>query len=314
MDINIHYHDDLDGFFSALFIAKGYKDNKVKAKLNFYPINYDSKDWQITPFTTEGTNVVVDFKYKPGTDLWFDHHLEGWGQIEPTEFKGSFISDAPSCCQVIFDSIERLRMKDEQKIKSLLIGINKVDQAAYDSAEEPFNLNKWFSAMRLSFLEDNTTEYKNELFKLFLNNEPAFNRLHNNVIPDISSWRAAQCYGKMQEGFKVFKEIYKYDKRIVHFTKPPYTKIDRYFPFRAEKDAMYTVYAQDFSWTPEGKAQVSVAKNPWAIKDPQINICDICSKYNGGGHHDVGGIPCASMEEAEIIKNEVVEYLSSTIS
>jgi nanoRNase/pAp phosphatase (c-di-AMP/oligoRNAs hydrolase) len=38
------------------------------------------------------------------------------------------------------------------------------------------------------------------------------------------------------------------------------------------------------------RVKVSVGSNPWAPKEPTVNLAKICERYGGGGHARVGAI------------------------
>lgn len=317
--INIYYHGDLDGVFSAIMFARSYMDNGVDCKFRFTAVNYDSKDWQTRELPKADVIAVVDFVWHPQCTYWADHHLSGWGEIEPREFVGKYDSSAPSCCEVILSDPNRLRFKNEALMKSIVRGISICDYALYSSPHEPYDITKWYSALRMSLMEDGSDAYMEELIKLFINMDTSFNLLLKNIIPDIAAWRAHKVNYAMGKGFKKFQACYKYEDKIVSFTVPAYEKFDRYFPFKAENDAMYTVYVRDSTWATPPKCYVSVSKNPWALKDPNVSIKELLEVYQfgdnspGGGHQDVGGLVTDNLEDALKVQKELVEKLTISV-
>lgn len=314
--INIYYHSDIDGVFSAILIAKMYLDHNVPVSLTFTEINYDAQEtWQKNPLCKDyDINVVVDFLYHKDADVWYDHHKSGWGEVEPhTNFKGSFDDTAPSCARVILNDINRPMLKNEDFLRQIIAGVDVVDQAQYSSPEDPYNMNLWHSALRLAFMHEGNNAFQQELIKLFLYNDASFRRLKNNVIPEIAEWRAAKALYYIEKSYEGFKDICQLENGVVHYTIPEYKKFDRYFAFRLHKAAHYSVYTRDNTWRNQG-ATISIGKNPFITQDPSVNIKDICAHYGGGGHEAVGGIPVATIEEAERIKKDVVAMLSESVS
>jgi hypothetical protein len=317
--IDIYHHGDLDGVFSAIMLAKSYLDNNVECKFRFTPVNYDQKDWQTKELPIADVIAVVDFVYHPQATIWYDHHLSGWGEIEPKEFIGKYDSSAPSCCEVILNDPLRLRFKNEAHMQEIVRGISICDYALYSTPNEPYDITKWYSAMRMSLMEDGSDAYMEEIIKLFLYMEPSFKALTKNIIPDIASWRAHKVNYATGKGFKKFQACYLFENKIVSFVVPPYEKFDRYFPFKAENDAMYTVYLRDSTWATPPKCYVSVSKNPWALKDPNVSIKELLEVYQfgenspGGGHQDVGGLVTDTLADAVQVSRELVEKLTSTV-
>jgi len=318
--VDIYYHSDLDGIFSAVMIAKMYVDNGVDCKFQFFPVNYDNKDWQTRELPKADAIVVVDFIFHKQSSIFYDHHLSGWGEVEPCEVNGKYDATASSCCQVILSDPNRLRFKDERLMQQVVAGINICDSAQYVSADEPYNMNKWYSAIRMSLLEDGSAGYMEELIKLFVYHTPSLAALIRNMIPDISVWRAHKVNFLMEKGYRVFNTCYEYNNRIVSFIVPPYVKFDRYFPFRAETEAMYTVYVRDSTWATPPKCYISVSKNPWALKDPNVNIKELLEVYQfgenspGGGHVDVGGLVTDALADALTTQKELIKKLSLAVA
>jgi len=63
------------------------------------------------------------------------------------------------------------------------------------------------------------------------------------------------------------------------------------------------------------RVKVSVGSNPWAPKEPTVNLAKICERYGGGGHARVGAISfdVTQTEAAQKASHEIVEELQAAV-
>jgi nanoRNase/pAp phosphatase (c-di-AMP/oligoRNAs hydrolase) len=59
------------------------------------------------------------------------------------------------------------------------------------------------------------------------------------------------------------------------------------------------------------RTKVSVGSNPWAPKEPTVNLAKVCERYGGGGHARVGAISFEPnhFDEARAAAKEIVMEL-----
>jgi hypothetical protein len=82
---------------------------------------------------------------------------------------------------------------------------------------------------------------------------------------------------------------------------------NKFIPYYLHPEVTYSVGLSRSSF----RTKVSVGSNPWATKEPTINLAKICERYGGGGHARVGAISFEPnhFEEARAAAKEVVEEL-----
>ena len=310
--VHIYYHGDLDGIFSAILYGKLFTDNGAnKLRFNFTSVNYHLKDWQTTvlPKAADTHIAVVDFLYNPTADVWYDHHQGGLGvhTLDQVTTLGAYNDTAPSCAQVIYNQEGRDNYKDETLVKKVVEDVNMVDYAMYPTIEHVYNSISWSPMLRMALLEQGNDEFFNEIIRMGIFDRTFFYKLLDGKLPWSAEWRYVKYKHALEIGYEKFKKVAQIKENVVHYTDPPYVKTDRYFAYKFEPSADFTVYVKDFTWRGHG-AHVGVSKNPWKPKK-NINLKELAETYGGGGHQDVAGITCTSLEEAEGIKTKILEEL-----
>lgn len=317
MRVAIYYHHDLDGLISASMVGKTFTDNNyTKMSFSFHPINYDIKNWVEEDLKKKAifnnkepdSIVVVDYLYHPQASLWYDHHELKEGVILPEKINGRFCPSDPSCAHTIFMDNNREEYKDEDLVRKIVEETNMIDSAQYPNIEYVYEPNTWGGKFRLAMMEQCNDEFVNELIRTFIYDKTAFYRLADGNLPWSVEWRYRKTQSRLREGWEDFKKVAKFQDTVVSYTEPPYVKSDRFFSYRLFPDAKYACYIKDWTYR-NGGCQVSVAVNPFISKYPHPNIKEICAKFGGGGHADVGGIPIQSLEQAQQIQKEVVIML-----
>ena len=63
------------------------------------------------------------------------------------------------------------------------------------------------------------------------------------------------------------------------------------------------------------RVKVSVGSNPWAKREPTVNLAKVCERYGGGGHARVGAISfeVTQGEAARKAAQEIVAELRSSV-
>lgn len=321
--VHIYYHNDLDGVMSAVMYAKLFRESNPGLIFHYSSVNYGNKNWVSSPIVDKYNSdiVVVDFAYHPQAALWFDHHLSNKGTADKLKEKGiiipgKFDHTAPSCADVIYNMEGRDKYIDELLIARLVNEVNMIDNAQFKTLDDVYGDKTFGPKMRWAFQEAavESDAFTKELIHLYVEDRTALYKLVDyNQLPDIAEWRYIKGIKRAEEAYKEFVKFVQQKDNIVYYEVPKYLMCDRYFAFRYNIECDYTVYVLPTSTG----AHVGVAKNPWKSHDKltvRIDVAELCQQYNnGGGHSDVGGIPCASVEEAREIQNKVINYILEPI-
>ncbi|MGA8300618.1 MAG: phosphoesterase, partial [Terriglobales bacterium] len=86
---------------------------------------------------------------------------------------------------------------------------------------------------------------------------------------------------------------------------------NKFIPYFLHPDSIYSVGVSKSSF----RVKVSVGSNPWATREPTVNLAKVCERYGGGGHARVGAISfdVTQNEAAHKAAREIVEELRSTV-
>jgi len=86
---------------------------------------------------------------------------------------------------------------------------------------------------------------------------------------------------------------------------------NKFIPYHLHPESVYSVGLSKSSF----RVKVSVGSNPWAPREPEVNLARICERYGGGGHARVGAISFNVNQHAAAIKasQEIVAELRAAI-
>jgi hypothetical protein len=82
---------------------------------------------------------------------------------------------------------------------------------------------------------------------------------------------------------------------------------NKFVPYYLHPESTYSVGLSRSSF----RTKVSVGSNPWAPKEPTVNLAKVCERYGGGGHARVGAISFEPnhFDEARAAAKEIVMEL-----
>jgi hypothetical protein len=86
---------------------------------------------------------------------------------------------------------------------------------------------------------------------------------------------------------------------------------NKFVPYYLHPDSVYSVGLSKSSF----RVKVSVGSNPWAKREPTVNLAKVCERYGGGGHARVGAISfdITKGDAAHQAAREIVEELRASI-
>ena len=86
---------------------------------------------------------------------------------------------------------------------------------------------------------------------------------------------------------------------------------NKFVPYYLHPNSIYSVGLSKSSF----RVKVSVGSNPWAKREPTVNLAKVCERYGGGGHARVGAISfdVSQNEAARQAAKEIVEELRESV-
>jgi len=276
--------------------------------VSFTPLNYSpelKKNW--ANFRFKSPFIIVDFKYHPKADFWFDHHLgaffnKKWRDNFRNDKTHYFAPEFKSCCSMIIFHLKRkFDYRPARNIKNLAKWADLIDSASYKSAKQAVELKE--PALRLTlFLDSDSPPRQGELVERL-----AVESISKVAKSHFVVKKLERLDREAKETRKIFKNILtsKNKSALVNTTK---TKlfVPRYLEYLLCPQLEYSVRVESV----DDGYHISAGRNPWRKGKTPVNIGKLLSKYGGGGHKNVGGAGRKKKSEILKIAREVVEYLN----
>lgn len=296
--MNYYFHDDVDGLTcSALFHGfiktKGYKIGLIK------PMSYGGSfysRWQ--EIALKSPSVVLDFRYHPTADWFFDHHTstfmrKDWQENFVSDERHFFDEKYPSCFGYVYDMlVKHYGFKPSERMKKLRPLVDMLDSANYPSA-------KYYV-----MLEGNIAKLDILLEKLRKNNKiPHLFFIKALSNGDLNSILKIKKYARIINNVK--KEVkfslanlaniidVKSGISLTDATKFK-TYLPRYSDYYLNSDLEYSITVKKS----KDVYSVSVGKNPWSKLPSVLHLGRLQQTFGGGGHENAAGSECATYEEA----------------
>lgn len=277
--------------------------------ISFNPINYFAEFQKKWPkFKFKKPFILLDFRYHPGADFWFDHHL---GTFVSKKWQDDFANDAThyfgpkfkSCCGLIISHLgKQFGYQLSSRIKELGKWADIVDSASYKSAKQAIELKE--SGLRLAlFLDDDSHPlHQSEIIRRLVS-EPISKIVK---LPFIIK-ELKKLDQEAEKARKIFKNIstLKGKAMLVDTTKTKFF-VPRYLDYFLHPQIRYSVRVERV----DNGLHISVGENPWKKMPRKISIGEMLGKYGGGGHKGVGGVTRKTKPEILKIAEEVIEYLN----
>lgn len=312
--MHIYFHEDFDGVVSAALVAMYFRDEHKDHDIHFHPVDYYMKYWETTALKLPA--CVVDFKYHPSCDYWFDHHPCAKGDVnkilkqhadkyKPKNQKLYCDPNAKSCASVIKDKLfpELLGIK----YSSFSRAADYIDNAQYYSVDDACfgqgAVNKLNRIITKRYLP--LTEICEDLFE--------FRSIYE--IMEIPRYIEAHKDAWLLE----CKQFINYMESDLHspFLITEYNMLDqgsfnRYLPFWEFPSCEYAIgITGTIAGGSHDNIRIAVSKNPWNDKPGKLHVGNLCKRLGGGGHEDVGSIRVDSIRESDDIYDEIIKELES---
>lgn len=314
MRVRLFYHDRcFDGAATAAVFTEFYRHNfdpnaqfvctglAHKASQLFDEAQFDGDE-----------NVIVDFKYSssPRITWWFDHHQSAFLSPEDAEhFRRDssgkkFYDPTFKSCTKFLATVARDKFGFERSdLDELIRWADIIDGAQYPDAKTAVELGA--PAMKLTLVIEAGDDGVSEKMIRWM----AHRRLEEIASEPQIDALFAPLYRRHLESIDIIRERAHCERGVVFFDLVGcgHEGYNKFIPYYLFPDSIYTVSVLISSF----RTKVSVGSNPWAPREPRLNLATICERYGGGGHPRVGAISFepGELERARKAAREIVEIL-----
>lgn len=313
--MHIYFHEDFDGIISAVLVARYFRDKHNDYDIHFHPVDYHLKYWESTAL--ESPSCVVDFKYHPNCDYWFDHHHDlGYESLKVREQYSDKYKlkeqklycdpEARSCAFVVHE-----RLFPNREYLMLVDAADYIDSAAYPSVDQACfgtapadRLNRIITNRTLSlsqickdmFVLDN---YFHMIIRLM--RTPKYNEAHKDT------W-----YIECKRFIKYLDQSGSVmNNHIVEYDMLDRGRFNRYLPFWEYPECEYAVGFTGDTEEDSNSIRIAVGKNPWNNKPGRLHVGKLLKRLDkgGGGHTDVGSVRVDNLIRSGDIYDEIIKEL-----
>lgn len=316
MDYHLYFHDDFDGPASAAIFVDFFKKRGGRI-ISFNPIDYAQISKEAWPkFKFKEPFVMVDFLYHPKAGWWVDHHVTTFTEaIWRKRFKNDnqhwFNGDFKSCCSLVLDFLKKKHgYKPPKYIEKLAKWGDIIDSASYKSAKQAIEAREGAIILAL-LLDDNSGDLspralmlKEKIIKSLAEKDIDLivkESLVKKLIADLRRKRAKRM--PKRKDITLFKNVLFSDNTNLD------TLYSHYFGYYLYPKIRYSVYIKKLD-SNNYPYHVGCGRNPWLKDGTGLNLGRLMKKFNGGGHHDVGGTETKTKSEALEIADKLIKYLN----
>ena len=313
------YHDKcFDGASSAALFSRFYGE-RIRGDVEFIFSGllhragalFDENDFD------GDENAIVDFKYSssPKITWWFDHHESAFltpgdaAHFEQDQSNRKFYDpDFKSCTSFIAMIAERRFGFNPGPVSDLVHWTDIIDGAMYPDAKNAVEMQA--PAMKLTMVIESTQDpaFVPRLIPL-LAHKPLAQILEEPFVKPL----LPPLLARHQESIAIMKERSRMKDGTIFFDVTGYDLegYNKFVPYYLHPESIYSVGLSKSSF----RVKVSVGSNPWAPKEPTVNLAKICERYGGGGHARVGAISfdVTQSEAARKASEEIVEELQAAV-
>ena len=263
-------------------------------------------------------NAIVDFKYSssPKITWWFDHHESAFlspadaAHFEHDESNRKFYDPAFKSCTSFIAMIAEQRFGfDPQSVAELVKWTDIVDGAMYEDAKSAVEMKE--PAMKLTMAIEASTDrdFVKKLIPLL-----AYHPLGEILEQPLVTAVLPPLLDRHQRSIDILRQRAEERDGTIFFdiTDLDMEGYNKFVPYYLHPESIYSVGLSKSSF----RVKVSVGSNPWARREPSVNLAKICERYGGGGHARVGAISFEVTQNAEARKaaQEIVEELRASVA
>jgi hypothetical protein len=318
--VRVFYHDKcFDGASSSALFSRFYRE-RIRGDVEFVYSGllhragalFDERQFD------GDENAIVDFKYSssPKITWWFDHHESAFlspadaAHFEQDESNRKFYDPAFKSCTSFIAMIAEQRFGfDPQSVAELVKWTDIVDGAMYEDAKSAVEMKE--PAMKLTMAIEASTDrdFVKKLIPLL-----AYHPLGEILEQPLVTAVLPPLLDRHQRSIDILRQRAEERDGTIFFdiTDLDMEGYNKFVPYYLHPESIYSVGLSKSSF----RVKVSVGSNPWARREPSVNLAKICERYGGGGHARVGAISFEVTQNAEARKaaQEIVEELRASVA
>jgi hypothetical protein len=317
--VRVFYHDRcFDGASSAALFSRFYRE-RIRGDVDFAYTGllhragslFDEQQFD------GDENAIVDFKYSssPKITWWFDHHESAFlspadaAHFEQDVSNRKFYDPGFKSCTSFIAMIAEQRFGfDQRPVAELVHWTDIVDGAMYDDAKSAVEMKA--PAMKLTMAIEASTEpeFVKRLIPL-LAIRPLAEILEQSFVAAV----LPPLLERHQRSIEILRHRTEEKDGTIFFdiTDLDLEGYNKFVPYYLHPNSIYSVGLSKSSF----RVKVSVGSNPWAKREPTVNLAKVCERYGGGGHARVGAISFDVSQNAAARKaaQEISEELRESV-
>ncbi len=319
MRVRVFYHDKcFDGASSAALFSRFYRE-RIRSDVEFVYSGllhragalFDEKQFD------GDENAIVDFKYSssPKITWWFDHHESAFlspadaAQFEQDESNRKFYDPAFKSCTSFVAMVAEQRFGfDPRPVAELVHWTDIVDGAMYEDAKSAVEMKAPAMKLTMAIEASSDRNFVKTLIPL-LAYHPLDEILHEPFVASV----LPPLLERHQQSIEILRQRSDEKDGTIFFdiTDLDMEGYNKFVPYYLHPDSVYSVGLSKSSF----RVKVSVGSNPWAKREPSVNLAKVCERYGGGGHARVGAISFDVTQNAAARKaaQEIVEELRASV-
>ena len=318
LKVRVFYHDKcFDGACSAALFSRFYRERiREDADFVFSGLLHRAGALFNESHFDGDENAIVDFKYSssPKITWWFDHHESAFlspadaAHFERDESNRKFYDpDFKSCTSFIAMIAQQRFGFDPAPVADLVHWADIIDGALYPDAKTAVEMQA--PAMKLTMvIESAPDQFVPNLIPLLATKSLAAILEEPFVAPLLPP-----LLRRHEISIEIMKQRTECIDGTIFFdvTDQDLEGYNKFVPYYLHPESIYSVGLSKSSF----RVKVSVGSNPWAPKEPVVNLAKICERYGGGGHARVGAISFNPDQHAAAIKasQEIVNELRAAV-
>lgn len=262
-------------------------------------------------------NAIVDFKYSssPKITWWFDHHESAFlspsdaAHFEQDESNRKFYDPAFKSCTSFVAMVAEQRFGfDPRPVAELLHWTDIVDGAMYEDAKSAVEMKAPAMKLTMAIEASSDRNFVKTLIPL-LAYHPLGEILHQPFVASV----LPPLLERHQRSIEILRQRSDEKDGTIFFdiTDLDMEGYNKFVPYYLHPDSVYSVGLSKSSF----RVKVSVGSNPWATREPVVNLAKVCERYGGGGHARVGAISfdVTQNDAARKAAQEIVEELRASV-
>ena len=319
MRVRVFYHDKcFDGASSAALLSRFYRE-RIRSDVEFV---YSGLLHRAGALFDENQfdgdeNAIVDFKYSssPKITWWFDHHESAFlspadaAHFEHDESNRKFYDPAFKSCTSFVAMVAEQRFGfDPRPVAELVHWTDIVDGAMYEDARSAVEMKAPAMKLTMAIEASSDRNFVKTLIPL-LAYHPLGEILHEPFVASV----LPPLLERHQQSIDILRQRSEEKDGTIFFdiTDLDMEGYNKFVPYYLHPDSVYSVGLSKSSF----RVKVSVGSNPWAKREPIVNLAKVCERYGGGGHARVGAISFDVTQNAAARKaaQEIVEELRASV-